>query len=113
MAEMQRAISNYQRRYPLQPRIGYYLQHYKIATPNADLNKVHRALTMSLGDLQAFDTYFQDLDLMADFACCVTPQVLEHVQQRVQVIDKAQSDSALADYMQAYWSHSDTPEDVI
>ena len=42
---MREAIESYQRRHPLQPKEGYYLQHYKVATPNADFNKVHEALT--------------------------------------------------------------------
>ena len=53
---------------------------------------MHWALSLSLDELGRFDTYFQD----------VTPQILERVQQRVQVSDKAQSDGALAEYMQAY-----------
>jgi hypothetical protein len=103
-------IQKYQKRHSRQPRLKYRVQTFKISVPNADLSSVFKALHTKLHELD--DVFFEDIDLMGDFACCVTEGVLTHIAKTHRILSKDNPDDKKLcnEYLESYRTGHDTPQ---
>lgn len=100
----------------MQAREAYFIQKWKVTTPDCDLQHLLSTLKDHIVDLKQLDTYFLDIDIMADFACCVTPDILSYVRSKLHTLEKVSAGEAgdiESRYWQAYMSEHDTPPDCI
>jgi len=110
---MHSMIQKYQKRHTRQPTTNYRVQTFKISVPNADLSNVFKALHTKLHELD--DVFFEDIDLMGDFACCVTEGVLAHIANTHRILrkDNPQDEKLRKEYLELYYAGHDTPQTCI